>query len=118
MKQDPVIPLKNLYFDGITYIEALDQDRLKTALQKVFVLMLDGQPRTLAEIAQKVGTSEAGASARLRDLRKERFGGHTVRSSRRMKGLWEYRLIARWSVSTITEQPSLFEGDRHAEVQN
>jgi hypothetical protein len=52
-----------------------DDDRKRTRTQKnrIRVLMLDGRPRTLAGIVAAIGMgcSEAGASARLRDLRKE-----------------------------------------------
>jgi hypothetical protein len=60
--------------------------------------MKDGVWRTLSEIEKVlgVGHSQAGISARLRDFRKEKFGGHTVERRRRgnaAKGLHEYRLI-------------------------
>lgn len=36
--------------------------------------------------------SEAGVSARIRDLRKAQYGGHTI--ERRKNGsLWEYKLV-------------------------
>jgi len=39
-----------------------------------------------------VPASEAGISARIRDLRKPKYGGHTI--ERRKNGsLWEYRLV-------------------------
>lgn len=83
-------------FDGDTIDAVIDEPRLQSALSKVYRLMLDGQWRTLAQIAAHCGTSEAGASARLRDLRKPRFaydfpnGG--VGSRRVTGGLWEYCL--------------------------
>lgn len=79
-------------FDGVT-IEPQDVPRLATALGRVLTLMRDGEWRTLATIASECGTSEAGASARLRDLRKERFGSHTVERRRVDGGLWEYRVV-------------------------
>lgn len=78
-------------FDGAT-IEPQDVPRLATALGRVLKLMSDGVWRTLATIASECETSEAGASARLRDLRKERFGRHTVERRRVNGGLWEYRI--------------------------
>lgn len=84
-------------FGGITYDKRMDEKRLTTALHRVFDLMKDGQWRLLAVIANDCETSEAGASARLRDLRKEhfkkRFGVKDVLSERRAGGLWEYRVI-------------------------
>jgi hypothetical protein len=54
--------------------------------------MLDGQWRTLSQIVLHVGGSEAGVSARLRDLRKQKFGAYTVNGRRRSGGLWEYQV--------------------------
>jgi hypothetical protein len=63
----------------------------------VYGCLSDQQWRTLAEIraCTKCG-SEAGISARLRDLRKHRWGQHTVNRRRRGNGedgLFEYQLI-------------------------
>lgn len=82
-------------FDGETYEEALDLERLGDQLQAVRRVMLDGRWRTLAELGVAAGCPEASASARLRDLRKKRFGGHAVERRRRgegKRGLFEYRL--------------------------
>jgi hypothetical protein len=84
-----------LDFDGATYSPAADRRRLTGQLARVRALMSDGRWRALAEIAAEVGGSEAGVSARLRDLRKARFGGHAVDRRRRGeagRGLFEYRL--------------------------
>ncbi len=51
---------------------------------------------TLREISQHTGDPEASISARLRDLRKARFGAHTVNRRRRgdpTKGVFEYQLL-------------------------
>lgn len=85
-------------FDGRTFDADADGQRLAGQLERVRALMADGTWRTLAEIAARVGGSEAGVSARTRDLKKKRFGGHKVEKRRRggaNKGLWEYRLILR-----------------------
>jgi len=81
-------------FDGDTYEAPLDKPRLSTQLKQVFDLMKDGQWRTLSEIGAK--GSGSGVSARLRDLRKAKFGGHKVERRRKgnpKDGLFEYRLI-------------------------
>jgi hypothetical protein len=83
------------YFEGETYDPALDQPRLSSQLWKVWALMSDGQWRTLRMIAIVVEGSEAGVSARLRDLRKRRFGHYLVERRRVAGGLWEYRLEPR-----------------------
>ena len=69
-----------------------DQPRLTGQLNRVYELMSDGEWRTLTQIAQAVGGSEAGVSARLRDLRKPHCGSHDVLRNRIHGGLWAYRL--------------------------
>lgn len=79
-------------FDGATYDPAQDGARLGRQLSAVKGLMKDGHWRSLAEISDAVNGSEAGVSARMRDLRKAKFGGHTILRRRRARGLWEYRM--------------------------
>jgi len=86
---------QELLFDGPDVSEK-DTVRLTGQLSKVRSLMSDGQWRTLAEIAAVAHGSEAGVSARLRDLRKPRFGNNSVERRRRTSnGLWEYRVFLR-----------------------
>jgi DNA-binding Lrp family transcriptional regulator len=61
-------------------------------MRAVYALMQDGQWRTLAVIAEECKASEASVSARLRDLRKLRYGGYFVERRRVRSDLWEYRL--------------------------
>lgn len=82
-------------FDGATYDPAKDKARLNRQLQIVFDCMKDGKFRTLREIATLTKEPEASISARLRDLRKARFGGHEVLRQRRTEGLFEYSLKVR-----------------------
>jgi len=84
--------------DGQTFDPALDGPRLKGQTLDVFNLMRDGQWRTLAQIAYATGHPEASLSARLRDLRKPKYGGHTVERRRLgdpTRGIWEYRVIVK-----------------------
>lgn len=80
-------------FDGETYDANRDHDRLKGQLYRVFELMKDERWRTLESISRNTGGSEASVSARLRDLRKAKYGGHAVERRHTVGGLWEYRLI-------------------------
>lgn len=82
-----------LIFDGETYKHDRDSVRLSRQLYAVLELMKDGKWRTLPEIAAKTNNPEASISARLRDLRKLRFGAHTVEREYVTKGLFRYRLI-------------------------
>jgi len=84
-------------FDGDTFDLKKDGPRLSTMLDKVYHLMKDGRWRTLSEIRKVTGGSEAGISARLRDLRKEKFQAKyptiEVERRRRAGGLYEYRAL-------------------------
>lgn len=77
-----------------TFIEERDGARIGKQREVVLDLMRDGKWRTLAEIAAATGAPEASASARLRDLRKERYGSYTVDRSYVSHGLWRYRLYS------------------------
>jgi hypothetical protein len=78
---------------GITYSPTLDFHRLNKQANRVFQLMMDGCWRTLAEISFATGDAESSISARLRDLRKDQFGGSIVKRKRRTIGQYEYQLI-------------------------
>ena len=83
-------------FDGSTYEPEFDCERLGTQMRKVYRVMFDGAWRTLPELSEKTGYPQQSISARLRDLRKEKFGSHRVaRRARgeRVRGLFEYRLV-------------------------
>ena len=86
-------------FDGATYDPAKDGKRLSTLLGKVWQCVSargSGEDKglvwwTLSELHQACGGSEASISARLRDFRKAKFGGHEVLRRRRAGGgTWEY----------------------------
>lgn len=87
-----------LDFDGSTFDAKLDAERLSKLLGAVLRCMLDQQWRTLGEIHAAINYigSEASISARLRDLRKPKFGSYTVERRRRGKpsdGLFEYKVV-------------------------
>ena len=58
-----------------------DQDRMFGQLGRVRDLMRDGGWRTLQEIQDALGPPDTlpAISARLRDFRKAKFGGHAVK---------------------------------------
>jgi hypothetical protein len=87
--------LEPMPFDGKTYQPETDEHRLTGQLQAVKDLMQDGCWRSLGELRAAIGGSEAGVSARLRDLRKAKFGAWTVERQHRGEpstGLYEYRV--------------------------
>lgn len=87
------LPPAKIAFEGVTYDPDKDYKRLKGQLWRVFQLMSDGKWRTLAELAEEAGGSEASVSARLRDLRKPQYGERQVERQRVTGGLWQYRLV-------------------------
>ncbi len=84
-------------FDGETYDPLLDGNRLRHQLGKVFEAMMRGEWLTLEEIQQRSGQPQASISARLRDLRKPRFGSYILERRPRGErdlGQFEYRLLS------------------------
>ena len=80
-------------FDGRTIDPDRDNGRLFAQLTRVRDLMSDGRWRTLPEIAGAVGDPPQSVSARLRDLRKPRWGSLTVERRHKSRGLFEYRMV-------------------------
>lgn len=84
------------HFDGKTYEPEHDHKRLGKQMQAVKMLMSDGRFRTLLAISRITGYPEASVSARLRDLRKAKFGGYTIERrsiGERKNGLFDYRMV-------------------------
>ena len=84
-----------MMFGGETFDPAQDEDRLRKQFIQVWNAMSDGKWHTLRELSAKTGHPEASVSARIRDFRKEKFGGHMVARRREAfgKGTHEYLLI-------------------------
>lgn len=86
---------KRTDFDGETFNREQDGARLSRQLESVFDLMKDGKWRTIREIAARTKKPETSVSARLRDLRKEKFGSWNVDRRKVGVGLFEYRVFAK-----------------------
>ena len=96
----------SVYFDGETYEPEHDKIRLTGQLGRVYQTLQDGQWHTLEGIAEKHRTrghtdSLQGLSARLRDLRKPRFGSHTIERKRLHGGTWVYRLVQKGQLRLV-----------------
>jgi len=79
-------------------LERHDFARIGSQRALVLAYMSAGTWWKLAELAEVTGASEAGVSARIRDLRKPSYGGHTVERRKVAPGrgaLNEYRLVMR-----------------------
>lgn len=83
----PVVPV----FKGKTYDASQDEARLATALGRIKAALGSGEKFTLKQLATLGSCSEAGASARVRDLRRL-YKMHIV-SERVRGGLWWYYAV-------------------------
>jgi hypothetical protein len=65
----------------------------ESAFDAIWSQLQDGDWYTLKELAFVGGCSEAGASARIRDLRKPKYGGYTIETQAAYGDVpWLYRL--------------------------
>ena len=78
--------------DGETYDRSRDLSRLNGQAADVYSYMSHGEWRTLKDISEATGHPEASVSARLRDMRKDKFGGFNVERRYIARGLYQYRL--------------------------
>lgn len=92
-QREPSSPPKEKAFNGPEYLPPRDFDRLKSQLEKVFDLMIDGKWRTLARIAEATNSPHASVSAQLRHLRKPKYGAYIVERRHIAHGLFEYRVL-------------------------
>lgn len=86
------LPRREERFDGATYEPVRDRERLTAQLDRVRKVMESGKKVTLTYLARVCDCSEASVSARLRDLRKKRFGGFTIERTYKEKGVFEYQM--------------------------
>ncbi len=87
--------LLNPHFDGETYDPDLDHVRLTGQLQRVYNVMKDSRWRTLNNISVLASGPESSIGARIRDLRKPKFGEYRIDRKRDSinKGMFLYRLV-------------------------
>lgn len=79
-------------FDGETYSRTHDHARLGKQYLSVLNVMRDGRWRSLADISAIIAAPQASISARIRDMRKAKFGGYGVERRRLSGGYYQYRL--------------------------
>ena len=79
--------------DGATFDQKFDRDRLNKQCQAVYDCVRDNKWYTLQGLSARTGYPEASISARLRDLRKLKFGGFEVLRKRTAGGLHFYKLL-------------------------
>lgn len=79
-------------FDGETYEPDRDHGRLAKQMITVRDMAMRWDWITLRMLAELTGYPESSISARLRDLRKPKFGGYIVERRYEGGGLWSYRV--------------------------
>ena len=89
------------HFEGDDYQHERDSERLTSQIEKIKDTMQDEQWRTLKQIASSTKAPEASVSAQLRNLRKEKHGGHKVNRKHISNGLYRYQLILRQSTGQL-----------------
>ena len=90
---DKINNLKDKAFDGDDYQHERDFTRLKKQAERIYSFVADSKWTTLREISAATGAPEASVSACLRDLRKPKYGGHTVEKRYVGGGIYQYRVI-------------------------
>lgn len=94
------------HFDGCVMPD--QKESLLNQMDTIFALMKDGKYRSLHEIQISTGYSTASISAQLRNLKKERFGGHTLNKIYVENGLWTYQIVEKQITPITYEQTKLF----------
>lgn len=79
-------------FDGVTYQDK-DFTRLSGQLLRVFEVMKDGRWYGASQLCELANVSPLSITARIRDLRKRKFGSHTIERKLIIGGYHEYRLV-------------------------
>lgn len=79
--------------DGSTYVHERDGRRLAAQHHRVLACLRDKGWWTLKQLHVATNDPEASISARLRDLRKPKFGAHIIEREYVERGLWRYRLV-------------------------
>lgn len=78
-----------------SYDHARDGHRLECQRQRVFDLMSNGEWWSPEQLEAATGYRWASISARTRDFRKARYGGHIVNRRCIGGGCWEYQLVVK-----------------------
>ena len=97
-------------FDGSDIVDARDRPRLAGQLRRIFAYMKDGNWYTLRSIAEGTKCPEASASAQIRNLKKKRFGEHTIKKQHIGNGVWLYRLIVNTTTAKQDRELAISEG--------
>jgi hypothetical protein len=94
------------HFDGVSFRDALDRERVRDSQLAVGLLIADGEWWAVRELAREAGHAEATVRACLRDLHLRELAGHGVDRRRTEDGRWQYRVcfegLSTWDVEAET----------------
>lgn len=62
-------------------------------IDRVHSVLRDRKPHTLGEIQSMTGDLQQSIASRIRDLRLDEYGGHTISRTRLQPGVYAYRLV-------------------------
>jgi hypothetical protein len=57
---------------------SLPPEQKKGLREKILLILADGKPHRTSELCRLTGHGSASVTARIRDLRKEKYGGHDI----------------------------------------
>jgi hypothetical protein len=76
-----------------TPARSADRKRLKSQRSGVWNILRDHRWHPLTIFKQKVKGSDSSITARIRDARKKKYGGHIIQCARDAAGVYRYRLV-------------------------
>lgn len=91
--------------------------RLMNQLQRVYHVMRNGDQYTLSGLAMLAKAPEGSVAARIRDLRKPRFGQFTIETKSLDHGLYGYRLVPGSGDEDLVFNPSPAEDSGKADAR-
>ena len=92
-------PSPSKAFDGATYDPKRDWRRLDLQVSAVYRAMRLGVWLTLGQVGDwifeevQIDVPHQSISARIRDLRKPKWGGHEIQRRYLRDGIWQYRMV-------------------------
>lgn len=105
-------------FDGLDDLEGDTKDlRLAGQLVRVYEAIRNHEWWSLRDLSEAVGGSATSMSARIRDLRKDRFGGFTIDKQMTDPGLYRYRLVPNSGNPDLVYMPAPEPYSRKAEAR-
>lgn len=78
--------------DRAAYDPEADKDRRRKQLGRVYSVLRDGLWHGLPELTERAGGLATSVSARIRDLRKPKFGGREIQARCFGRNVWKYRM--------------------------